>query len=45
MALDEAFGLQLCVGVGYRGSVHAEHGSQLAAGRDAIAGAQVTSMH
>jgi hypothetical protein len=45
VALDEAFGLQLGIGVGHGGAMHSQHGGQLAAGRDAVAGTQIACMH
>ena len=45
VSLDQSFRFQFGVGIGHGGSVHAEHGRQLAACRDAVARAQITGMH
>src|SRR3989441_7385658 len=43
--LNQPFGFQLRVSVRYRCAMNAQHGRQLAARRDAVAGAQITGMH
>src|SRR6266571_4777224 len=43
--LNQPFGFQLRVGVRHRRAMNAQHGRQLAARRDAVAGTQITGMH
>ena len=45
VALDQAFGFELCVGIRNRGAVDAKHGREFTAGRDAVALAQITCMY
>src|SRR5713226_6202468 len=45
VSLNQPFGFQLRVGVRHRCAMNAQHGRQLAARRDAVAGTQITGMH
>ena len=45
VALNQAFGFQLGVSIRYRGAVNAEHGRELAARRNAVAGTQISRVH
>ena len=44
VALDQAFGFEFGVGVGDGGAMNAQHGGELAAGGDAVAGAQIAGV-
>jgi hypothetical protein len=45
VTLYEPFGFQLRIGVRDRCAVYAQHGGQLAAGGNAVAGTQIASVH
>ena len=45
MSLNQSLRFQFGVGVGHRGAMHAQHGSELPACRNAVAWAQITGMH
>src|SRR5262249_29976542 len=45
VALYQAFGFELRIGIGHRGPVDAQNGREFPAGRDAVAGAQIACVH
>src|SRR5260370_1245500 len=45
VTLNQAFGFQLGVSIRHRGAVNAEHGCELAASRNAVAGPQIARVH
>jgi hypothetical protein len=45
VALNQAFGFQLGVSIRHGRAVNAKHSRELAAGRNAVAGAQIACVH